>query len=100
MVLLVYCQMAICNGAILPCKNSVESKLCILADKIDEYVTTKSPEPIPTLINITLTINDIFEVDEEKKSVTLAMKIILEWFDFRLDVKRSNEENQMYKLFI
>ena len=69
-VLFISCQLAICNGDILPCKKSVESKLCFLADKTDEYVTTKSPEPIPTLINITLTINDIFEVDEEKKSVT------------------------------
>ena len=92
------CQLAICNGEILPCKKSVESKLCFFADNIHEYVKTISPEPIPTLINITITINDIFEVDEEKKSVTLAMKIILEWFDFRLDVKRSKEENKMYVL--
>ena len=41
-----------------------------MVDKVEEYVTTKSPEPIPTLINITLTINDIFDVDEDKKTIT------------------------------
>ena len=82
------------NGAILPCKDSVESKLCLNVTKIDDYITTISPDPIPTLINITLTINDVFDVNEDKKTVTLNMKIILEWFDFRLDVKRSQKENE------
>ena len=80
------------NGAILPCKDSVESKLCLKVNKIDDYITTISPEPIPTLINITITVHDVFDVNEDKKTVTLNMKIILEWFDFRLDVKRSQKE--------
>ncbi len=88
------CLISLCNAKVLPCKDSVESKLCLMVDTIEEYVTTKSPEPIPTLINITLTINDIFDVDEDKKTITLSMKIILEWFDFKLDVKRSQEEKE------
>ena len=86
---------SLCNAKVLPCKDSVESKLCLMVDKVEDYVTTKSPEPIPTFINITLTINDIIDVDEDKKTITLIMKIILEWFDFKLNVKRSLEEQEM-----
>ena len=45
-----------------------------------------------TLINVTLTINDIMEVDETKQTVTILFKIILEWFEPRIDVKRSQED--------
>ena len=55
--LFISCQLAICNGEILPCKKSVESKLCFFADNIHEYVKTISPEPIPTLINTTIIVN-------------------------------------------
>ena len=84
-----------CNSVILPCNESVESKLCLLVNKVDEYVLTKSPEPNPTLINITITIIDISDVDEVRKTVTLVMKINLEWFDFKLNVKRSKEEKEL-----
>ena len=92
LVFLVSMALLFANGDILTCKDSVESKLCLKVDKIDDYITTKSPEPHPTLINITLTVSDVFDVNENKKTVTLVMKIVLEWFDFRLDVKRSQQE--------
>ena len=63
-----------CNSVILPCNESVESKLCLLVNKADEYVPTKSPVG---------------------KTVTLVMKINLEWFDFKLNVKRSKEEKEL-----
>ena len=93
-IIIYICLLGFCNAIVLPCKESVESKLCLLVDKVDEYVTTKSPDPIPTLINSTVTIIDVTEVDEEKKTATLVMKINLEWFDFKLDVKRSKKENE------
>ena len=84
-----------CNGEITPCKDSVESKVCFLVTTKDGYVPTKNPEPLPTLINVTVNINDILDVNEEKKFVTLSMRITVEWYDFKLDVKRSNEEAKM-----
>ena len=63
--------------------------------KTDEYVPTKNPGPLPTKINITITINDIIGVDEEKKFISLIMRLTLEWFDFKLDVKQTNEETKM-----
>ena len=56
---------------------------------------TKNPGPLPTQINITITINDIVGVDEDKKFISLIMRLTLEWFDFKLDVKQTNEETKM-----
>ena len=79
------------NAKILPCGQSVNSTVCYNSETIEGYVPTSTPEKM-TFINITLTINNIIEVDESKQTVTMLFKIILEWFEPRVDVKRSQEE--------
>ena len=79
------------NAKILPCGQSVNSTVCYNAETIEGYVPTSTPEKM-TFINISLTINNIIEVDETKQTVTMLFKIILEWFEPRVDVKRSQEE--------
>ena len=93
--LLILVSILSCNGEITPCKDSVESKVCFIVTTKDGYVPTKNPDPLPTLINVTVNINDIIDVNEEKKYVTLLMRITVEWYDFKLDVKRSNDEAKM-----
>ena len=77
------------KGEILPCNNGPLSTVCFLEE---DYVPTKSPKPLPTMIDITIEIIDIKEVDEEKQAVELSLKIILDWQDNRLSVNRSKED--------
>ena len=81
-----------CHGIILPCKQSLESKVCFLVDNINEYVPTNAPKPSPTLVDSTLNVNDIINVDEEEQTFTLLMKIILTWHDDRVSVNRSQAD--------
>ena len=78
-------------GDLLPCKESVESKVCF---NIQDYVKTVNPQPLPTQINIIISVFDIIDVDEVQQTVTLMLKIVLEWQDYRLDVNRSKEESE------
>ena len=78
-----------CNGNILPSNKSALSKVCFL---VEDYVRTNSPEPTPTMIDITMQLDGINEVDEEKQAVELSMKFILTWYDDRLSVNRSKED--------
>ena len=78
----------------MPCKQSVESKVCFLVDKLEDYVPTQEGVPIPLLLNSTINVNDIIEVDEEMETITLSLKIILEWYDYRLSVNRSQEHEE------
>ena len=77
-----------CNGqhGVLPCKDSVESKVCFLVDKWEDYVPENDPEPLPVSLNTTFHVQNIIDVDIEKETVTLAMKITLEWYDPRVSV--------------
>ena len=77
------------KGEILPCNNGPLSTVCFLEE---DYVLTNSPQPLPTMIDITIQINAINEVDEEKQAVELSLKVILEWQDKRLSVNRSKED--------
>ena len=78
-----------CNGKILPCKHSPLSTVCFLEEG---YVRTNSPQPLPTMIDITIEINAIIEVDEEIQAVELSLKIILEWQENRLSANQSKED--------
>ena len=79
-----------CNGKILPCNTSIESEVCFEGvDNIAEYISTKSPHPLPTLSDIGLFFYDIIDVDEEEQTATFFMKIKLRWHDHRISVKQS-----------
>ena len=78
-----------CNGKILPCKHSPLSTVCFLEEG---YVRTNSPQPLPTMIDITIEINAIIEVNEEIQAVELSLKIILEWQENRLSANQSKED--------
>ena len=80
-----------CNAKFKPCNESVESKVCILVDDIDDYVPTNTPKPLPAFIDITITVNNIIEVDEEKQTVSLSLQVTLEWNDTRLSANHTHE---------
>ena len=84
------------NGKILTCKESVESNVCFDVEKIQDYVNSINPEPLPTEIDIGLKVRDITDVDENQQTVTLSIKADFEWKDSRLDVKRSKEDKEKY----
>ena len=46
----------------------------------------------------TLRIYDVIGVDEEEQTITLSLKAIVEWQDNRLDVNRSKEYIERYRL--
>ena len=66
----------------------------LLVNETREYVPTKNPGPDPTNISIIINIDDILDVNENKKQITLLLRITFEWFDMKLDVKRSKEETE------
>ena len=66
--------------------------MCFLVEEAQDYVPTNSPQPLPSMIDITIQINDINEVDEEKQAVELSLRIMLDWQDNRLSVNRSKED--------
>ena len=64
----------------------VMQKVC---SKSFDYVEEISPDPLPTKIVMKLKIFDIVNVDESKHTITLSMKVIVDWNDYRLNVNRS-----------
>ena len=51
-----------------------------------------NPEPLPTQVDIILSVFDIIDVNEAQQTVKLMFKIILEWQDYRMDVNRTTED--------
>ena len=83
-----------CQGVIVPCQDSVESKVCFLVEKQEDYISTLSPQPYPTIIDISFYITDVVQVNDESQTVTLMMKMFLSWVDSRLSVRKSKKDNE------
>ena len=81
-------------GMIVPCQDSVESKVCFLVEKQEDYVPTISPKPYPAIVDISFFITDVVQVNDEKQTVTLMMKLFLSWIDTRLSVRKSQNDNE------
>ena len=94
-ILIFLTTFCVCKG-IVPCKDSVQSKVCFLVDKIEDYVSTNNPEPFPTLVETFLSIIDVIRVDEDRQTVSVLMKMRLHWHDLRLDVNRTKEHTEKY----
>ena len=85
------------DGTLEPCIKSVQSKVCLLVDDSQDYVSTVNPEPLPTQVDIILSVFDIIDVNEAQQTVKLMFKIILEWQDYRMDVNRTKEDVTRYQ---
>ena len=70
----------------LPLCELVTKKVCI---KNPDYVVEHEPTPLPNKIDTKIKFFEVIDVDETKHTVTLSMKIIVDWIDQRLDVNRS-----------
>ena len=79
-----FCTQISANKLLLPC-HEIMQELCTTQN----YVTTINPDPIPTKVNITIANLEVLAVDEIYETVTLSMKVNLEWQDHRLSVNRS-----------
>ncbi len=85
---------AFANAKIFTCKNSTPSKVCKDVDNEADYVAENPPLPLPTRVDIVVNVIEILQVNKEKQTVTLKLKLSLFWVDKRLTVNRSNDDVQ------
>ena len=76
-----------------PC-NQVEDE--ILCKSNEDYRLDYPPDPWPAMIQPVVRIQEIIEVNENKQSLTILMKVIQEWIDPTLNVK--NPQDVWYKV--
>ena len=81
-------------GELLHC-SKVMQEVC---SKTDDYVSSISPDPLPTKVNVTLKFFEVIGVDEIAQTVTLSINANLYWNDYRLDVNRSKDYIERYTI--
>ena len=91
-ILLILFSIHICLSKLLPC-NETKNVVC---SKTEKYVATSTPEPWPKKINIILKFYDIIGVNEADQTITVTLKSVFEWQDFRLDINQSQEHIDKY----
>ena len=90
--LVILVSIQICLSQILPCNETID----IVCSKTENYVTSRAPEPWPRNINILLKFYDIIGVNEAHQTITVTLKAVFEWQDYRLDINQSQEHIEKY----
>ena len=81
-----------------PCQNSTKpSELCHLNENYDP--SGYPPCPGPCLIDITMEVKDVLEIDEKANTISLFLNIIAEWNDKRIYINRTQEQIEKSKEF-
>ena len=63
---------------LVPCSSN-EPKVCF--KNPTNYTASNPPEPWPCEVNFTINIKDLIEVNNAQHSITLSMKLTLEWIE-------------------
>ena len=94
-VVVIILSISSCYGNIHQCNSeeNVESNVCTLVHPKHIF---DAPIPRPVDIDITISFEDVTELDEEKETVTLSLRITLEWNDTRLSLNRTKEDIDKY----
>ena len=80
----------------MPCKETKDT----VCSKFETYVSSNNPEPTPVNINILLKFYDIIGVNEADQTITVTLKAVFEWQDFRLDINQSQAHINKYVKFL
>ena len=80
-------------SAISSCNGSKISEVCYLGER---FVSSDYPlGSKPSLINTTLRINEILEINEEKHTISLLLDMYVLWTDKRISINQSQGDIQM-----
>ena len=71
------------------CNENITSEVCFLPEN---YQVGDPPRPYPTIINTTINLKDIVEVDLERKTITMSLKMVLEWTDMSVSILQTKED--------
>ena len=89
----------LCSGEVMPisqCNETIKSLLC---HKNEEYLSSEYPEPSPCQVNIIMHLKDIYNVDEEKNTISLFVRISTDWKDERITLYRDADDETRYLHF-
>ena len=92
LVMTILFMVPISTGKLLPCAETMQ-EVCFQGQN---YISTNSPEPFPTMINLRLKVFEVMGVDEGQQTMSLSMMAVVDWQDFRLDVNRSKDYIERY----
>lgn len=69
------------EGRLTACAESTSPGLC---HKGDHYSVSDYPSE-PTIVNTTLWIKDISEINVERQAITMFLEVAIEWLDERIN---------------
>ena len=77
------------HGVLLQkCNKTIKDRLCFKGDSYNKNVI---PKPLPCKIQPSLFMRDVFNIDDEKDTITMSLEVTIAWFDTRLDFLPSHE---------
>ena len=64
------------------CNNEVNDTLCSIEENYDKNMI---PKPWPCFVQVGLFIQEIFDIDDNKDTISMSLELSMVWIDNRLD---------------
>ena len=73
------------EGQLLKCPENANQT--IICTKNEDHMSDRVPRPIPRNITSIIDVKDIIGINEDEKTMTVYLHLIMEWQDPQLDVR-------------
>ena len=74
----------------IPYCSNKQSERIQICKKDNNHKTNRPPKPHPITVIPTLDLKDLHDVDVERETITVYVKILLQWEDFSISVITPN----------
>ena len=74
----------------IPYCSNKQSERIRICKKDNNHKTNRPPKPHPIIVIPTLDLKDLHDVDVERETITVYVKILLQWEDFSISVITPN----------
>ena len=84
------------EGTLLKCPE--DSNKTIICTRNEDYKSDRVPRPIPRIITSIVDVKDIIGINDNEKTMTIYLHLIMEWEDPQLDVTGPEGNRYVSKL--
>ena len=86
------CKKSFCEKHLKQCNETIKSQICHINET---YIKAEYPKPSPCQVDLLVNFKGIYDINEERNTISLFLRITTIWKDDRLNLYRNNEDIKM-----
>ena len=82
----------LCDKYVKQCNETVKGQICHVNET---YRKSEYPQPSPCHVDLSVHLKRIFDIDEERNTISLFLRLTTKWTDERINLYRTEDDKNM-----